>query len=318
MQRVAFVTPRGHQVRIAACAIALLAVASPTLAQRAQAPTPTATVDRIKQTGQVRLGYRTDARPFAFRDESGNAAGYSVELCQSVADAIKAELGLATLNVQWVPVTLADRFDAVRQGQVDLLCGAASETLARREDVAFSLPIFPGGIGALVRSDAPDRLREVLMGQKPSYQPTWRASAYQLLQTQAFAVVGGTTAEPWLAGKVSEFQLTAKVTPVESYDAGIQALLDRKADVLFGDRAILLDAAVRNPSGKKLAGIDRFFTYEFVALALPRNDDAFRLVVDRTLSRLYAGAAFHELYAKWFREPDEKVLAFFKWNTLPE
>jgi hypothetical protein len=41
-------------------------------------------------------------------------------------------------------------------------------------------------------------------------------------------------------------------------------------------------------------------------------------VVDGALSRLYAGAAFHELYAKWFREPDEKVLAFFKWNTLPE
>jgi putrescine:ornithine antiporter len=317
MQRVASVTPRGHQVRIAACAIALLAVASPALAQRAPAPAPATTLDRIKQTGQVRLGYRTDARPFAYQDDAGSASGYSVELCTRVADAIKAELGLTTLNVQWVPVTLADRFDVVRQGQVDLLCGAASETLARRAEVDFSIPIFPGGIGALLRRDASEHLREALSGQKPS-APQWRASAYQMLQTQTFAVVTGTTAEPWLAGKVSEFQLTSKVTPVDGYEAGIQAVLDRKADVLFGDRAVLLDAATRPASENKLAVLDRFFTYEFVALALARNDDAFRLVVDRTLSQLYAGAEFRALYAKWFREPDEKVLAFFKWNTLPE
>lgn len=318
MQRVASVTPRGHRTRIAACAIALLAVGSPALAQRTQAPAPTTTMDRIREAGRIRLGYRTDARPFSFRDESGNASGYSVELCLRVVEAVKAELGLATLSVEWIPVTIAERFNAVRQRQIDLLCGAASETLARRVDVSFSIPIFPDGIGALLRSDASDRLREALMGQKPSYGPQWRASAYQLLQTQTFAVVTGTTAEPWLAGKASEFQLTSKVTPVDGYEAGVQALLDRKADVLFGDRAILMDAAARPSSGGKLAVLDRFFTYEPVALALGRDDDAFRLVVDRTLSRLYAGGEFGDLFAKWFREPDEKVLTFFRWNTLPE
>ncbi len=320
MKKLASATLRGHRVRTAVCAVALLAVVSPALAQKAQAPAPTApatTLDQIRQASRVRLGYRTDARPFSYRDESGKAAGYTVALCQNVVDTIKADLGLATLNVEWIPVTVTDRFRAVQEGQIDLLCGAATETLARRKEVDFSIPIFPGGIGALLRSDAPARLREILSGKQPSY-PQWRASAFQMLQTQAFAVVPGTTAEPWLAGKIGEFQLTAKVTPVASYEAGVQALLDRKANVLFGDRAILLDTAALHPSGSDLLVLDRFFTYEFVALALRRGDDAFRLSVDRALSRFYASGEFRKLYGKWFGEPNEKVLTFFKWNTLPE
>jgi ABC-type amino acid transport substrate-binding protein len=319
MKRQASVTLRGHRTRIAVCAVALLAFVPAALAQKAQAPAPTAptkTLDRIRQTGQIRLGYRTDAAPFSYKENSGLAAGYSVALCTNVVDAIKADLALATLGVEWVPVTLTDWSSALQQGQIDLLCSATSETLTRRKDVDFSIPIFPSGVGALLRSDAPLRLREILSGQQPS-GPQWRASAYEMLQTQTFAVVKGTTAEPWLAEKMSEFQLSAKIAPVATYKAGVQAVLERNANVLFGDRAILWDAAAHDPRGK-LAVLDRFFTYELVALSLRQDDDAFRFVVDRALSRFYGTADFVALFTKWFGKPNEKVLAFFRWNTLPE
>jgi putrescine:ornithine antiporter len=319
MKRTASVTLWVHRARVAACAVALLAVVPAALAQKAQAPAPTApakTLDRIRETGRILLGFRTDAAPFSYKENSGLAAGYSVALCTNVADAIKADLGLATLGVDWVPVTLTDWSSALQQGQIDLLCGATSETLARRKDVDFSIPIFPSGVGALLRSDAPLRLREVLSGQQPS-GPQWRASAYQMLQTKTFAVVKGTTAEPWLAGKIGEFQLSSKMAPVDTYKTGVQAVLDRNADVLFGDRAILWDAAAHDP-GANLAVLDRFFTYELVALALRQDDDAFQLVVDRALSRFYATAEFQALFTKWFGKPNEKVLTFFRWNTLPE
>jgi putrescine:ornithine antiporter len=95
-------------------------------------------------------------------------------------------------------------------------------------------------------------------------------------------------------------------------------VLDRSADVFFGDRAILLDAVTRSPSASDLALLDRYFTYEPVALALQRNDDDFRLVVDRTLSRLFGSDEFRGLYAKWFGPPDEDTLTFFRLSTLPE
>ena len=128
----------------------------------------------------------------------------------------------------------------------------------------------------------------------------------------------GTTAESWLNAKRTEFKLTSKVVPVTSYDEGVEQVLGGKANVLFGDRAILLDAARRNPYASKLKVLDRLYTTEPIALAFARGDADFRLVVDRTLSRLYPSPDFKLLYDKWFGAADENTLAFFRWNTVPE
>ncbi|HEX2527873.1 MAG TPA: hypothetical protein VHL31_16440 [Geminicoccus sp.] len=49
-----------------------------------------ATLDRIEQTKTITLGYRSDAVPFSYKNEIGEPAGYSVELCRVVAAEIKA------------------------------------------------------------------------------------------------------------------------------------------------------------------------------------------------------------------------------------
>jgi len=46
------------------------------------------TLDQIKKSGEIRVGYRTDAPPLSFNDSSGQAAGYSVELCKRIATAV--------------------------------------------------------------------------------------------------------------------------------------------------------------------------------------------------------------------------------------
>jgi ABC-type amino acid transport substrate-binding protein len=282
------------------------------------APGSAGTLDRVRQAGKLTLGYRADARPFSYRDESGKAAGYSVALCETIAEQVKAELGLSTLAVDWVPVTIEGRFRAVQEGRIDLLCGADTATLARRKEVAFSIPIFPGGIGALLRADSSRRLREILSKGEAAPRPLWRASPAQILEQQTFSVVAGTTSESWLAERRDTLKIPAKVTLVESYDAGIQRVLERSTNVFFGDRAILLDAAKRSPSARNLIVLDRHFTYEPIALALKRGDEDFRLAVDRTLSRLFRSKEFGDLYAKWFGKPDENVLTFFRWSVLPE
>jgi ABC-type amino acid transport substrate-binding protein len=104
-----------------------------------------ATLDRLRDSGKITLGYRDDARPFSYRDESGNADGYAVGLCKAVADQIKSDQGLSSLTMEWVAVGVDDQFQAVKDGKVDLLCGAA-ETLTALKDVDFSVPIFPGGL----------------------------------------------------------------------------------------------------------------------------------------------------------------------------
>ena len=300
-----------YRVRFATVAIALLAGALLPLAQAA------GTLDRVRDAGKINLGYRSDARPFSFKDDAGNAAGYSVALCQKIAEQVKTDLKLPTLNVVWVPVTLEGRFQDLQQGRVDLLCGADTETLARRKEVSFSIPVFAGGIGAMLRSDSSFRLREVLSKGRQA-GPFWRASPAEILNKQIFAAIPGTTAERWLGSRLNDLQIDSTIASVPSYDAGVKSVLDRSANVFFGDRAILLEAAKRSPSSADLIVLDRRFTTEQIAFALPRGDDDFRLVVDATLSRFFGTAEFRALYTKWFGEPDADTVAFFRSSGLPD
>jgi len=306
----------GSRLWLALAAIGLLTAALLTTVPAG--PTSAATLDRVKATGKFTLGYRTDAQPFSYRDSSGAPAGYSVVLCQKIADQLKAELGLSTLSVEWVPVVVPDRFSDVQQGKIDLLCGAASATLTRMKEVSFSIPIFPSGITALLRADSPGPLRDLLTGAPPLSHPVWRGSpARTFLEKKTFAVVKGTTSELWLAGRLKQFEIDASVMAVESYNAGVQQVLDRKVDVLFGDRAILLQAAKRNAS-EDLLVLDRLFTYEPMALGFSRGDEDLRFLVDRTLSRIYRSKELGSLYSKWFGSLDEGEVKFFQQSALPE
>jgi polar amino acid transport system substrate-binding protein len=277
------------------------------------------TLDKIRQSGKVALGYRADAQPFSYRDESGNPTGFSVALCQAIADGLKADLGLANLSVEWVPVTLDDRFSAVQQGKVDLLCGAETETLSRRKEVSFSLPIFPSGIGALLAADAPAALQVILERGSPPTQPIWRGSpARTVLEQQTFSVVASTRSVEWLRERAAAFDIAATIVPVDSYEAGVQRLVDGTSDVLFGDRAILLEAANRNPAAHSLILLDRRFTNEPVGLVLTRGDEDFRLAVDLKLSQTLRSEAFRDLYSRWFGEFDNSAARFFRDTVLPD
>lgn len=293
-------------------AVAALAVS---LIFTAALPASAATLDRIKETGHIKFGYLADARPFTYTSDGDKADGYSAALCQQIANSVKTQLGLTALEVDWVPVALDSRVTQVQQGNVDLLCAPMTPTLSRRQEVAFSIPVFPSGVRAVMRKDAAVALRDAL-GENPNPKPLWRGSpAAKVLDKKSFAVVSGTTTERWLAGNLASLQIDAKIVPVADYRTGLKQLLDRKVDVFFGDRTVVL-GAMSSADRENLEIFNRMLTHEPVALALARGDEDFRLLVDRTLSESYASAKFGELYAKWFGEFNDKSREFFLWSTV--
>jgi polar amino acid transport system substrate-binding protein len=275
------------------------------------------TLDKIKAAGKVVLGYREDANPFAFKDASGKPDGFSVALCQKIADDLKTVLGMPNLAVEWSPVAIADRTAALQQGRVDILCGADSVSLKRRAEVSFSIPIYPGGIGAIASANAPQAVRDTLEGVQ-STEPIWRGSPARILNQRTFAVVTGSTAEKWLAERAQRFQIDVKVIPVENYAAGIKALTDGEADVLFGDRSIIINAAAAQLADGSVVALERQFTRDPIALSIARDNDGLRLAIDSTLSRTYRGPDFRELYVKWFGSGDIRTLLFYELSALPE
>jgi ABC-type amino acid transport substrate-binding protein len=54
---------------------------------------------------------------------SGQPAGYSVDLCKRIATAVKEELKKEDLKVTFVPLTSADRLEAIVKNKADIECG---------------------------------------------------------------------------------------------------------------------------------------------------------------------------------------------------
>jgi len=180
------------------------------------------------------------------------------------------------------------------------------------------VPVYPGGVGALMRTDATRGLKELLSGDVQPHGPIWRASPAQILNAQTFSAVKDTPTARWLNERINEFKLTARVVNVSSYEEGVRLVLDRKINVFFAERQILQDAARKSTASDRLQVLQRRFTVVPVSLGVAREDENMRLFVDRSLSKMYASEAYRGLFVKWFGQPDEETKRFYRAATLPE
>jgi ABC-type amino acid transport substrate-binding protein len=106
---------------------------------------------------------------------------------------------------------------------------------------------------------------------------------------------------------------------VHEHSAGLDLLWDDKVDIYFADRGII--AAIVREGGRPGFELSRqYFSYETFAMALPRDDGAFRLLVDRTLAQLYRTGKINAILEKTFGKapPDELLKALIVLNSLPD
>jgi polar amino acid transport system substrate-binding protein len=292
-------------LRLAALAATMLsAVVAISAAASAQA------LERIKQSGTLKLGYIDGVAPFS-TTTGDKPSGYSIELCQKIADHLKETLGLSALTLQFEPMKAEDVAGQIAAGKADLLCTAVSDTLERRAILSFSIPVFNGGVGVLVRQDADEALLNVLNGRVAMTGPKWRASINGGLAKKTLAVFGGSASEVWVRQQIQHLGIVATMVRVDDYAAGVQLVSSGEADALFGERSLLQDLASKSGAGDLMV-VDRIYTYQPLALAMGRNDDDFRLAVDTALSRLYQTEDFLDLYTRTFGAPSDETKRLFK------
>lgn len=86
-------------------------------------------------------------------------------------------------------------------------------------------------------------------------------------------------------------------------DAAFTILVENNADVIYGDSLKLLGHLQENPTDLRLT--ERWYSRNYVALAVPYNDVDFRLLVDYTLQELYQDGNLPLIVASVFPEGDE-------------
>jgi ABC-type amino acid transport substrate-binding protein len=282
---------------LVASVAALLAWAEPALAADLEG-----TLKKIKATNTITLGYREASRPFSFTGDDGKPAGYSVDLCTRIAADVGKQLGLPTLQVKWVKVTVADRMRAVASGAIDMEFGSTTMSLSRQAEVDFSIMTFVDGGSLLVTDASSIRGISTLGGKR-------------------VAVIPGTTTEKSLNEALKKQGVTATVVPVKDHDAGVAALDGGTADAYASDRVLLIGIGRTSKNPEKLSLVQEFFSYEPYGIMLRRNDSAFRLSVNRALATLYRSGDVLPIYEKWFGSmttAGPMIGARYLMNSLPE
>jgi glutamate/aspartate transport system substrate-binding protein len=257
---------------------------------------------KIAETKAIAIGYRTDAVPFSFTSAKNQPDGFSVDLCRRVVGSIERQLNLQGLKVNWVPVTVQSRFDAVAKGDVDMECGSSTVTLARLKQVDFSSVIFAESTGLLVKTDSGVRSLSGLSGMK-------------------IAVVKGTTNEGAVEAQLKRRQLNATVLPFATREEALAALEEGKADAFASDRLLLLGASLKAKNPRALALLPDQLSFEPYGIVLPRGDAALRLAVNTGLAQVFRGAEIGELFRFWFGDlgPPSAVLeAVYVLGAIPE
>ncbi|MFN3835185.1 MAG: amino acid ABC transporter substrate-binding protein [Glycocaulis sp.] len=105
----------------------------------------------IRERGHVRCGVDIGLAGFATQDESGNWSGFEIDLCRAYGAAFLGD----SARVRFVPLTTADRLEALSAGEVDILLRNTTWTLSRdaQPHVSFAGVYYYDGQGFLVPRD---------------------------------------------------------------------------------------------------------------------------------------------------------------------
>jgi general L-amino acid transport system substrate-binding protein len=186
------------------------------------------TLDTVKQRGNLVCGVSQGLLGFSIKDDAGKWSGFDVDFCRAVATAIFGD----PEKVTYVPLSAAERFDALKDGKVDLLSRNSTWTMSRETDLplAFAGVTYYDGQGFMVKRDS------------------GKVSALEL-DGSTVCVQSGTTSEQNFADyfdtNTMKFTKVAADSPeqsLENYKTGKCNVITTDVSQLYSERASLDDA----------------------------------------------------------------------------
>lgn len=132
-------------------AVASALVAGAVVLASASAPAAAGVLESVKQRDMLRCGVSEGVLGFSEKDAKGEWSGFDVDYCRAVAAAV---LGDAK-KVAFTPLNASQRFDALKDRQIDILARNSSWTMGREADlgVLFAGITYHDGQGFLVKRD---------------------------------------------------------------------------------------------------------------------------------------------------------------------
>jgi glutamate/aspartate transport system substrate-binding protein len=242
----------------------------------------TGTLKKIKETGTINIGYRDSSIPFSYLDDNQKPIGFAIDICARIVDAVKNELKLDKLTVEFNPVTSSTRIPLLANGTIDLECGSTTNNPDRLKQVAFTNTHF-------------------LTATRFVSKKSSNLNSIDDLKGKSVASSSGTTNIKQLTEANAARNLGINIIPAKEHaESFLMVETDRAVAAVLDD--ILLASFVagsKDPAAYVISN-DAFSKPEPYGIMLRKDDPAFKKVADGATAALFQSADGQKLYDKWF------------------
>ena len=216
----------------------------------------------------------TDAAyaPFESQDSSGAIVGFDIEIVSAAA--AKAGLQVKFVNTPWEGI-----FNALAQGDRDLLVSAITITPERKQTVDFSAPYFDAKQLIAVKTDS-------------------KVARFEDIKAMKVGVQTGTTGDEAvskLQGKTS-----TNVRRFESTPLALKELEAGGVDAVVADNGVVIHHVANNPGAKFKTISDPGFVPEQYGIAVRKGNAELLEKINQGLAGIRADGSYDKIYVKYF------------------
>ena len=248
------------------------------------APAGADTLAKVKESGTLTMGIRESSFPLSYLDDKQQPIGYHIDICHRIVDAVKKQLNLPGLKVQYQPVTSQNRIPLVTNGTVDIECGSTTNNEARQKQVLFAITAFVTNVRMAVKKASGIKSLDGLNG-KPVATTTGTTSV-QLMRAHE-------------KGKGIDFK---EVYGKDHADSFLLLESDRAVAFVMDDNLLAgLIASSKAPNDYTLVG--ETLSTEPIAIMMRKDDAALKKIADDTILGMMKSGELEKLYSRWFMSP---------------
>jgi glutamate/aspartate transport system substrate-binding protein len=261
------------------CAL-LLTLAGSVHAQEAEGG---GTLEKIRKSGVIVLGYRNTSIPLSYVDATRAPIGYAKELCDKVVEAIRTRFELPDLQIKYHLVESSNRLRLLQEQVIDMECGSTTNTLERQKEADFSVSYFISNVRMAARRDS-------------------RIRGFDDLRGKAIVTTQGTTSEALLEQDARLASGGIRLLYGKTHAQSFLMIRDGRAAAFVMDDILLtsLIANAKDPNAYEIVG--PVLRVEPYAIML-RKGDALKKIADDTLTNLMRSGEAARLYDRWFMNP---------------
>ena len=242
------------------------------------------TLQKIYDSGVIRVGHRENSPPFAFLDAKRHPIGYSLDLCEVVVEEIARHLHKEDLKTDYVPVTPENRFELVKSGAVDIECGSTTASAERRATFGFSPTLFVTGAKLLVKRGS-------------------GIVSLRGLQGKTAVLTKGTIHAETIPKIAQQQNLAIQFVFADDHNQSFETLAAGKADAFINDEVQLHGMMAARDVETDYRVVGDFLTYADYALMFRRDDSEFAEVIRHAFERLAGSREIRAIYRRWFQRP---------------